>query len=77
MPTAPAALQVLRGGIYSKLSAEKWPRVDKLVKRLEACMQSDLWSQHVQQLAEADAATRTAEAQREAAASAAERAQLE
>ena len=77
MPTRLAALQVLRGGIYSKLSAEKWPRVDKLIKRLEACMQSDLWSQHVQQLAEADAATRTAEAQREAAAGAAERAQLE
>ena len=76
-PPASAALQVLRGGIYSKLSAGKWPRVDKLVKRLEACMQSDLWSQHVQQLAEADAATRTAEAHREAAAGAAERAQLE
>ena len=68
---------MLRGAIYSKLSTEKWPRVDKLVKRIEACIQSDLWSQHEQQLAEADAATRTAEAQREAAASAAERAQLE
>ena len=68
---------MLRGAIYSKLSTEKWPRVDKLVKRLEVCIQSDLWSQHEQQLAEADAATRTAEAQREAAAAAAERAQLE
>lgn len=68
---------MLRGAIYSKLSTEKWPRVDKLVKRIEACIQSDLWSQHEQQLAEADAATRTAEAQREAAAAAAERAQLE
>jgi len=68
---------VLRGAIYSKLSTEKWPRVDKLVKRIEACIQSDLWSQHEQQLAEADAAMRTAEAQREAAAAAAERAQLE
>jgi colicin import membrane protein len=68
---------VLRGVIYSKLSTEKWPRVDKLVKRIEACIQSDLWSQHEQQLAEADAAMRTAEAQREAAAAAAERAQLE
>ena len=68
---------MLRGAIYSKLSTEKWPRVDKLVKRIEACIQSDLWSQHEQQLAEADAAMRTAEAQREAAAAAAERAQLE
>ena len=68
---------MLRGAIYSKLSTEKWPRVDKLVQRIEACIQSDLWSQHEQQLAEADAAMRTAEAQREAAAAAAERAQLE
>ena len=69
--------EVARGDIFSKLATQKWPNVERLVARLQACVQGDLWRLHKQELHEAELAARSAAEQQDAAADAAERAQLE